>query len=50
MRETSAQAAAALEKLLDAGKVQAEETTVLVLSGTGIKATPSIAKMLGVDV
>ena len=47
---TSAQAAAALEKLLDAGKVQADETTVLVLSGTGIKATPSIAKMLGVDV
>eukprot|EP01037_Dinobryon_pediforme_P012374 gene12374-12461_t len=45
---TCAQAAAAFGKLLDAGSIAATETTVVVLTGTGIKATPRIAELLGV--
>ncbi|HVZ09185.1 pyridoxal-phosphate dependent enzyme [Rhodopila sp.] len=45
---TSAQAIAAFEKLLRTGTVTAEQTTVIVLTGTGIKATPRIAALLGV--
>ena len=45
---TAAQAAAAFGKLLDAGAIGPEQTTVLVLTGTGLKATPRIAEMLGV--
>lgn len=45
---TSAQAAAAFTHLLDAGTIRASDTTVLVLTGTGIKATPRIAELLGV--
>jgi threonine synthase len=45
---TSAQAAAALRKLLDTGTITNEQTTVLVLTGSGLKATPRIAAMLGV--
>jgi threonine synthase len=45
---TCAQAAAAFGKLLDAGSIAANETTVIVLTGTGIKATPRIAELLGV--
>lgn len=44
---TCAQAAAAFTRLLDAGTIKAHETTVLVLTGTGIKATPRIAELLG---
>ena len=45
---TSAQVAAALGKLLAAGTITPEQTTVLVLTGSGLKATPRIAEMLGV--
>ncbi len=38
---TSASAAAALSKLLNARVVRPEDTTVLVLTGTGLKATPT---------
>lgn len=45
---TSAQAAAAFAKLLETGTVRPDETTVLVLTGAGLKATPRIAELLGV--
>jgi threonine synthase len=45
---TSAQVAAAFTRLIQAGTIQPHETTVLVLTGTGIKATPRIAEMLGI--
>jgi threonine synthase len=45
---TSAQVAAAFAKLLQTGTVRAEQTTVLVLTGSGLKATPRIAELLGV--
>ena len=45
---TSAQAAAAFRKLLAAGAITPEQTTVLVLTGSGLKATPRIAELLGV--
>ena len=37
---TSAHAAAAFNRLLKAGTIQAEEKTVVILTGTGIKTTP----------
>jgi threonine synthase len=45
---TCAQAAAAFGKLLRTGTITAEQTTVLVMTGTGLKATPRIAELLGV--
>lgn len=45
---TCASAAAALTKLLDAGAVRPEETTVVVLTGTGLKATQRIGELMGV--
>jgi threonine synthase len=45
---TSAQAAAAFGRLLTAGTITPEQTTVLVLTGSGLKATPRIAELLGV--
>ncbi|HEY2132881.1 MAG TPA: pyridoxal-phosphate dependent enzyme [Acetobacteraceae bacterium] len=45
---TSAQVAAAFGKLLESGAITPEQTTVLVLTGTGLKATPRIAEMLGI--
>jgi threonine synthase len=45
---TAAQAAAAFHKLLVAGTITPEQTTVLVLTGSGLKATPRIAELLGV--
>jgi threonine synthase len=45
---TSAQAVAALAKLLETGTITPEQTTVLVLTGTGLKATPRIAELLGI--
>jgi threonine synthase len=44
---TCASAAAALAKLHASGTIGAEETTVLVLTGTGLKATPRIAELMG---
>jgi threonine synthase len=45
---TSAQAAAAFAKLLRTGTINPGETTVVVLTGSGLKATPRIAELLGV--
>lgn len=45
---TCAQAAAAYGKLLQSGAIRPEETTVVVLTGTGIKATPLVAGLLGI--
>jgi threonine synthase len=45
---TSAQAAAACAKLLETGTITPEQTTVLVMTGTGLKATPRIAELLGI--
>jgi threonine synthase len=45
---TCAQAAAAHGRLREAGKIGAAETAVVVLTGTGLKATPRYAQMLGV--
>jgi len=45
---TAAQARAAYGKLLESGAIGAEEATVLVLTGSGLKATARIAEMLGV--
>lgn len=47
---TSAQAAAAFAKLLAAGTIAADETTIVVLTGTALKATPRIAELLGVAI
>jgi threonine synthase len=45
---TAAQPVAALSRLLQAGAITREQTTVLVLTGSGLKATPRIAELLGV--
>jgi threonine synthase len=45
---TAAQPAAALAKLLATGVILPEQTTVLVLTGSGLKATPRMAELLGV--
>jgi threonine synthase len=44
---TAAQPAAAFGRLLQSGRIDAKETTVLVLTGSGLKATPRIAELLG---
>ena len=43
---TSASAAAALSNLLRDGAIGPEETTVVVLTGTGLKATQRIQELL----
>jgi threonine synthase len=45
---TCAQAAAAFTQLRDARVIAEAETTVVVLTGTGLKSTPRYAEMLGV--
>jgi threonine synthase len=45
---TSAQSAAAFARLLASGAITPDQTTVLVLTGSGLKATPRIAELLGV--
>jgi threonine synthase len=45
---TSAQTAAAFARLLESGAVTPKQRTVLVMTGTGLKATPRIAELLGV--
>lgn len=45
---TSAQAAAAFARLLASGAITPDQTTVLVLTGSGLKATPRIAELLGI--
>ena len=46
---TSASAAAAMSKSLDEGVVRPEETTVLVLTGAGLKATQRIGELMGIQ-
>jgi len=43
---TAAQPAGAFRKLLDAGTITPAQTTVLVLTGSGLKATPRIGELL----
>jgi threonine synthase len=43
---TCAQAAAAYRTLIARGVIKADETTVIVLTSTGVKATPGIATLL----
>ena len=43
---TAAQPLAAFSRLLQAGTITPEQTTVLVLTGSGLKATPRIAELL----
>lgn len=47
---TSAQAAAAFSKLLEAGRIRADETTVIVLTDTGLKSTSRVAELLGIAI
>ena len=47
---TCAQAAAAYEELVAAGQIKREETTVVVLTSTGVKATPAVAKVIGEEI
>ena len=47
---TATQAAAAFARLLAAGTVTPAQTTVLVLTGSGLKATPRIAELIGMTV
>jgi len=46
---TCAQAAAAFYKLLETGTIHAGQTTVLVMTGSGLKATARIAELLGIE-
>ncbi|MGH7154445.1 MAG: pyridoxal-phosphate dependent enzyme [Acetobacteraceae bacterium] len=43
---TAAQAAAAFGKLIGAGTIIPEQTTILILTGSGLKATPRIAELM----
>ena len=43
---TSASGAAALSKLLDAGVIRCAETTVIILTGSGLKATQRIGELI----
>jgi threonine synthase len=45
---TSAIAGAALSKLLAAGAIRQDETTVVVLTGSGLKATQRIGELVGI--
>ncbi len=45
---TCAQVSAAFARLLASGAITPEQTTVLVLTGTGLKATPRIAELMGI--
>ncbi|MNC96828.1 Threonine synthase [compost metagenome] len=44
---TSAAAAAGLSQLVRGGAVHRDETTVLVLTGSGLKASEGIGELLG---
>jgi len=47
---TCAQAAAAFDRLMEDGQIAPGETSVVVLTGTGLKATPAYAGLLGLSV
>ncbi len=44
---TCASAAAALDRLIAAGTIAADETTVVILTGTGLKAAATVAELVG---
>ena len=44
---TSASGAAALDKLASSGAIKASETTVVILTGTGLKAASTVADLVG---
>ena len=46
---TSASAAAALEKLSRVGIIEASETTVVILTGNGLKAASTVADLVEQD-
>jgi len=46
---TAATAAAALTRLLADGTIGAGQTTVVILTGSGLKAVERIAELLGID-
>jgi threonine synthase len=46
---TSASAAAALDRLIGAGTIKASESTVVLITGTGMKAATMIADLLQQD-
>ena len=46
---TCAQAAAAYKTLLASGAIKQDETTVIVLTSTGVKATPAVASLLNLQ-
>ena len=46
---TCAQAAAAFSRLLASGAITPDQTTVIVMTGSGLKATPRIAELLGIS-
>jgi threonine synthase len=46
---TSAVAAAGLSQLIARGAIRQGETTVLVLTGSGLKASESIGRLLGIS-
>ena len=46
---TCAQAFAAYHELLARGQIKAEQVTVVILTSTGVKATPGLAALLGVE-
>jgi len=46
---TAATAAAALNRLLADGTIASDQTTVVVLTGSGLKAVDRIAEVLGID-
>ena len=46
---TCAQAGAAYHELLKAGKITKDQVTVVVLTSTGVKATPQMAALMNVN-
>jgi threonine synthase len=46
---TSAAGAAGVSRLIAAGTIKKDETTALILTGSGLKATARIAELLGLD-
>lgn len=46
---TSATAAAAIDRLHDSGEIAASETTVVVLSGSGLKANSTVVEAVGAN-
>jgi threonine synthase len=46
---TSAVAVAGLDRLIDAGVIAPGERTIVVLTGSGLKAAETIGRLLGLD-